>query len=294
MNRSEGNGASGERILVVEDDEDLCAILCRFLEAEGYHAEGVHNGEAAVQRVRRERPDAVVLDVMLPGMNGFDVCQELKFHRDTNLIPVLMLTALGDRESRERGLWVGANAYVTKPYEPLELVKKIRQMLDHRRELLEHKVHARVELCMESDSRVREQLNDLLSELFLVTPLTEEEVHRIRYAVLELTENAIEWGNRRQKELTVSIAYEVTDAFVRFVITDEGTGFNPQCLPHAACEADPVGHLSIREKLGLRDGGFGIMISRGMVDEVRYNQAGNQVTLIKRFLPAEGNVQAEH
>jgi DNA-binding response OmpR family regulator len=290
MKRSEG---TGERILVVEDDEDLCSILCRFLQGEGFRADAVHDGASAVERVRRERPDGVVLDVMLPRMNGFDVCQELKFHRETNLIPVLMLTALGDRESRQRGLWVGANAYVTKPYDPHDLVRKIRQMLEHRHELLEHKVHARVELCMESDSRVREQLNDLLTDLFLITPLSEEEVHRIRYAVLEMTENAIEWGNRRQKELTVRIAYEVTDTSVRFVITDEGPGFDPQCLPHAACETDPVGHLSIREKLGLRDGGFGIMISRGMVDEVRYNKTGNQVTLIKRFAPASGKVGAE-
>ena len=290
MKRSD---VKGERILVVEDDEDLSAILCRFLESEGFRADAVYDGESAVERIRRDCPDGVVLDVMLPRMNGFDVCQELKFHRDTNLIPVLMLTALGDRESRERGLWVGANAYVTKPYDPHDLVRKIRQMLQHRRELLEHKVHARVELCMESDSRVREQLNDLLSDLFLITPLSEEEVHRIRYAVLEMTENAIEWGNRRQKELTVRIAYEVTDTSVRFVITDEGRGFDPQCLPHAACETDPVSHLSIREKLGLRDGGFGIMISRGMVDEVRYNETGNQVTLIKRFDPAPGKVQAQ-
>ena len=79
------------------------------------------------------------------------------------------------------------------------------------------------------------------------------------------------------------VAYELTDAFVKFVITDQGSGFNPENVPHAAAEADPVAHLSIREKLGLRDGGFGIMISRGMVDEVQYNPAGNQVTLIKRF-----------
>ena len=274
---------TGERILVVEDDEELNSILCRMLVTEGYRARGVHDGKAAVQCVRDERPDGVVLDVMLPGMNGFDVCQELKFHRGTNLIPVLMLTALGDRESRQKGLWVGANAYVTKPYDPDDLLIKIRHMLDHRRELLEHKVHTRVELCMESDSLLREQLNDLLSELFLFTPLSEDEVHRIRYAVMELTENAIEWGNRRRRELTVSVAYEVTDSFLRIVITDEGSGFNPAALPHAATDEDPVAHLSIREKLGLRDGGFGIMISRGMVDEVQYNQAGNQVTLVKRF-----------
>jgi len=272
-----------ERILVVEDDEDLCALLCRFLATEGFRADGVHDGLDAVRRVKSDPPDAVVLDVMLPGMNGFDVCQELKFNRATTLVPILMLTALGDRESRERGLWVGANAYVTKPYEPNELVRQIRRLLEHRRELADHKVHTRVELCMESDSLLREQLNDLLSDLLVHTPLSEDEVRRIRYAVLEMTENAIEWGNRRRKELTVRVAYELTDAFVKVVITDQGPGFDPSRLPHAASDADPVAHLSIREQLGLRDGGFGIMLSRGMVDEVVYNGAGNQVTLIKRF-----------
>jgi DNA-binding response OmpR family regulator len=279
---------SAERILVVEDDEDVSSVLCRLLESEGYRVDSVGNGAAAIERVKADRPDVVLLDVMLPGMSGFEVCQELKFHRDTNLVPILMMTAMADGESRRKGLWVGANAYLTKPFEATEMLRALRRVLDHRRELIEHQVHTRVELCMESDSRLREQLNDLLSELFLFTPLSEQDVHRIRYAVMEMTENAIEWGNRRRRELTVRLAYEVTDRFVKFVITDEGAGFNPARLPHAATDDDPVAHLTIREQLGLRDGGFGIMISRGMVDEVEYNQTGNQVTLVKRFSAAGG------
>ena len=277
---------SGERILVVEDDADVSAVLCRILEAEGYVVDTAADGPTAIARVKTDCPDAVLLDVMLPGMSGFDVCQELKFHRETNLIPILMMTAMSDVESRRKGLWVGANAYLTKPFDSSEMLRALRRILDHRRELTDHQVHTRVELCMESDGLLREQLNDLLSELFLFTPLSEQDVHRIRYAVMEMTDNAIEWGNRRQKELTVSLAYEVTDEFVKFVITDQGSGFNPQRVPHAASEDDPLTHLSIREKLGLREGGFGIMISKGMVDDVQYNETGNQVTLVKRFGPA--------
>jgi DNA-binding response OmpR family regulator len=282
------HGGAAERVLVVEDDPDVRAVLCRILEMEGYRVESLADGGDAVARVKADRPDAIVLDVMLPGMNGMDVCQELKFHRETNLIPILMLTALSDRESRRKGLWVGANAYLTKPFDAADMLRALRRALDHRRELFDHQVHTRVELCMESDGRLREQLNDLLSELFLFTPLSEEEIHRIRYAVMEMTDNAIEWGNQRRKELTVNVAYEVTDRFVKFVITDEGAGFDPCRLPHAADEADPVAHLCIRERLGLRDGGFGIMISKGMVDEVHYNETGNQVTLIKRFRDPSG------
>jgi DNA-binding response OmpR family regulator len=278
---------SGQRILVVEDDDDVRALLCRLLETAGYRVEVEADGAAAAARVKAEAafgpPDAVVLDVMLPGMSGLEVCQELKFHRDTNLIPIVMMTALSDHESRRKGLWVGANAYLTKPFDSADLLREVRRVLDHRRALTDGRVHTRVELCMESDGHLREQLNDFLSRLFLLTPLSEEEVHRIRYAVMEMTDNAIEWGNRRRKELTVNLAYEVTDRFVKFVITDQGQGFNPQRLPHAAAGDDPVSHMLIREKLGLRDGGFGIMITRGMVDDIQYNQTGNQVTLVKWF-----------
>ena len=272
-----------ERILVVEDDQALCSLLSTLLGVEGYRTEVSCDGSDAVQKVLAQRPDAVVLDVMLPGRDGFEICRELKFRRETNLIPIVMLTAMQDKEAETSGLRVGANRYLTKPFQPGDLLKEIRCALDHRRELEQGRTHTSLDIHMNSDTRNREQLNDLLSELFLFTPLTEEEVGRIRYAALEMIENAMEWGNRRQKELLVTIRYEVTDDHVKFVITDQGQGFDPKCLPHAACDDDPAAHLCIREKLGLRDGGFGILITKGIMDEVRYNQTGNQVTLIKHF-----------
>jgi DNA-binding response OmpR family regulator len=272
-----------ERILVVEDDLGLCELLSHLLDVEGYATATASDGSVAVQKVLAERPDAVVLDVMLPGRSGFDICRELKFRRETNLIPIVMLTAMTGEAARTSGLRVGANRYITKPFEPDALLRELRQALDHRRELEDGRTHTAVEIQMDSDTKHREQLNDLLSELFLLTTLSEEEVGRIRYAVLEMIENAMEWGNRRRKELLVTISYQVTDEYVKFVITDQGSGFDPKALPHAACEDDPAAHLCIREKLGLRDGGFGILITKGIMDEVRYNQTGNQVTLIKHF-----------
>ena len=271
----------GDRILVVEDDADLGGLLCDLLRTEGFDAFNVVNGEEAVRRVADDPPDAVVLDVMLPGMSGFEVCQQLKFRRDTNLIPILMLTALDDEKARGKGLRVGADRYLTKPFEPDQLLQEIRSTLEHRKKMAEGGVRAAIQFQMHSDSRLREQLNDLLSDLFHQTPLSEEDIGRIRYAVLEMVQNAVEWGNRRRQDLEVSISYEVTRDALKFVITDQGEGFNPQNVPHAANEEDPVAHMTIREKLGLRDGGFGILISKGMVDEFRYNDAGNQVTLIK-------------
>lgn len=273
----------GDRILVVEDDADLGGLLCDLLRTEGYDAQCVDDGDQAIEVVSDDPPDAIVLDVMLPGMSGFEVCQRLKFRRETNLIPILMLTALDDDKARGKGLRVGADRYLTKPFEPDALLREIRGTLDHRRKMQDGNVRTAIQFQMHSDGRLREELNDMLSELFMQTPLSEEDVGRIRYAVLEMVQNAVEWGNRNRKDLEVSVSYEVTKDFVKFVITDQGQGFNPQDIPHAANEEDPVSHMSIREKLGLRDGGFGILISKGMVDEFKYNEAGNQVTLIKNF-----------
>ena len=287
-----GHGAAGPtgglRILVVEDDLDLCSLVCDLLNTEGYRADAAHDGTTAVRRAADECPDAVVLDVMLPEMDGFEVCQALKFRRETNLIPILMLTALDNAAARARGLRVGADRYLTKPFEPDALLNELRGTLEHKQELERGKVRSVVQLQMQSDSHLREQLNDLLSELFRLSPLPEEEIGRLRYAALEMVGNAIEWGNRHRKELTVTISYELTDDALRFVITDQGQGFNPHHLPHAAQEEDPVGHMAIREQLGLREGGFGIMIAKGMVDKVEYNEAGNQVTLTKYLRPLEG------
>jgi DNA-binding response OmpR family regulator len=274
---------SAARILVVEDDRDLCNLLSTLLDVEGYTTETSCDGGDVVERVAQQRPDAVVLDVMLPGRSGFDICRDLKFRRDTNLIPIVMLTAMQGKDAEQSGLRVGANRYVSKPFEPDAVLSEIREAIHHRRQLEEGRTHTAIEIQMNSDARNREQLNDLLSELFLLTPLSEEEVGKIRYAALEMIETAMEWGNRRRSDLMVTVSYEVSDDQVKFVITDEGQGFDPSTLPHAACEDDPCKHLCVREKLGLRDGGFGMMIARGVMDEVRYNDRGNQVTLIKYF-----------
>ena len=98
-------------------------------------------------------------------------------------------------------------------------------------------------------------------------------------------QNAIEWGNRHRSEDLVDITYRIHADRVEMIVRDQGPGFDRSKLPHAATAENPVGHMGVREKLGLREGGFGLLITHGMVDEMRYNEAGNEVTLIKRFQP---------
>jgi anti-sigma regulatory factor (Ser/Thr protein kinase) len=151
-------------------------------------------------------------------------------------------------------------------------------------------VHGRVqreftfELTSETEYLI--EVNNLLSQLLLLSKLDERSAGQLCRALLEMGQNAIEWGNRNQVDALVQITYRLHPDHVSLTIRDEGTGFDPKNVPHAAREGDPMSHLAIRDVLGLREGGFGLLISRGLVDELRHNQAGNEVTLIKRF-PSE-------
>lgn len=114
------------RILVVDDDLELCKLIARFLKPEGFDVEAEHNGIQAVERALTGEHDLVVLDVMLPGLNGFEVLRRI---RSQCHLPVMMLTARGDDVDRIIGLEIGADDYLPKPFNPRELVARIRAIL---------------------------------------------------------------------------------------------------------------------------------------------------------------------
>ena len=121
-----------QRILLVDDEPDLRRMVRRYLQAEGFEVAEASNGADAVARHRESNPDLIVLDVAMPGMDGFAVLQEV---RRTSETPVIMLTARADEIDRVLGLTIGADDYVTKPFSPRELVARIRAVLrrDQRR-----------------------------------------------------------------------------------------------------------------------------------------------------------------
>lgn len=117
------------RILLVDDDEALCELLSEYLESEGFSVSSVHDGAQAVAAAQKESWDAIILDVMLPGMSGFDVLKRIKPLVD---VPVLMLTARGDDTDTVVGLELGADEYVAKPCSPRVLVARLRALLRRR------------------------------------------------------------------------------------------------------------------------------------------------------------------
>ena len=116
-----------QRVLVVDDDPTVSDVVRRYLERAEYDVTLAADGQGALDAVRDSRPDLVVLDLMLPGIDGLEVCRRLR-HDDPNL-PVVMLTALGDEADRVLGLSLGADDYVTKPFSPRELVLRVQSVL---------------------------------------------------------------------------------------------------------------------------------------------------------------------
>lgn len=114
------------RILVVDDDLNLCELVSLYLTREGFSVECVHDGEEAVTTALRSPPDLIVLDLMLPGKDGLEVCQEIRKHHDT---PLIMLTAKSDDVDRILGLEMGADDYIPKPFNPRELTARVKAVL---------------------------------------------------------------------------------------------------------------------------------------------------------------------
>ncbi len=117
------------RVLVVEDERDISALIAFHLTREGFRVQTVESGPEALQAAYADRPDLVLLDVMLPGLSGYEVLAELRRRPDLGDVPVVMLTARREEQDRIRGLELGADDYLTKPFSPRELVLRVAAVL---------------------------------------------------------------------------------------------------------------------------------------------------------------------
>ena len=114
------------KILVVDDDTNICELLRLYLEKDGFETIVVHDGEAALEEVNKQNPDMILLDIMLPKLDGWQVCREI---RKTSSVPIIMLTAKGETFDKVLGLELGADDYVVKPFDAKEVVARVKAVL---------------------------------------------------------------------------------------------------------------------------------------------------------------------
>jgi two-component system, OmpR family, alkaline phosphatase synthesis response regulator PhoP len=124
-----GIGSFAAHVLIVEDDSDIAQLVARYLEKAGFVAERAANGRDALEAIAARVPDVMVLDLMLPHVDGLDVCRRVRANDRTAAIPIVMLTARADESERIVGLELGADDYLAKPFSPNELVARVRALL---------------------------------------------------------------------------------------------------------------------------------------------------------------------
>jgi len=139
-----------EHILVVEDEEDILQLIVYNLVKEGFQVKGTPSGEEGLRHVRLDHPDLVILDLMLPGIDGFEVCRTIKADADLRRIPVIIVTAKGEETDIVTGLELGADDYIAKPFSPRVLIARVRAVLRRgvRRAVTEQEVIRRGDLTI--------------------------------------------------------------------------------------------------------------------------------------------------
>ncbi len=221
---------SRERILLVDDEEDILNLVKYNLEREGFKVETVTTGEAAVRAARENVPDLILLDLMLPGMDGFDVCRILKNDKNVMKTPIVMLTAKGEDSDIVAGLELGADDYITKPFSPRVLI-------------------ARVKTVLRRDSKVKEGKSPLIK-------VDEMEIDTVRHRVA-VSGDAIDL-TATEFEILVYLARRPGWVFTRSQIIN---GVKGDDYPVTDRSVD-VQILNLRKKLG--DAGANIETVRGV------------------------------
>jgi CheY-like chemotaxis protein len=272
------------RVLVVDDDANLREVLASLLEAAGHEVATAADGAEALERLRREKFDLMVLDVWMPRMTGTEVLAKLK---DMDAPPkVIMLTADDTPDTLLSALRERAYTYLSKPFDPDALLGRVDDALAARPEALDIEVlSARpswVELLVPCHLEVADRIQGYLKRLD--ADLAEDVRESVGLAFRELLLNAIEWGGKLDPNRRVRIAYLRTPRLLLYRIADPGAGFRFEDLDHSALSnpaGNPLQHMETRRQKGLRAGGFGILMSKAMVDELLYNEAQNEVVFVK-------------
>lgn len=258
------------RILVVDDDPFVRSLVENLLRCENYDVLLASSGEEALEIVYNKPVDLILLDIMMPGISGFEVCKKLKSQRKYNLIPVIMLTALKGDTNILQGIRTGSDEYIIKPFDNDELCERLKLRLQESNRLKEDGLLEKINFTIESTYIYLRELNEFITQLFLRTSLTDDEISDLKIAFLELGMNAIEHGNKSQSDRKVYINYSLYKDRLVLGFKDEGEGFNSSNVPNPTEE---INIFSLR--------GRGIHLVRNLMDKLEYVGKGNEVLMTK-------------
>lgn len=267
--------------LVVLGNRREAERLSVLLREAGLRPSWEPEAEAVLSRLHQETPQLVVLDGQLRLAGDSNPWNRLRLNPHLLATPLLWIESPAER-SLGHGVRVGPRHVLSHPWTVTSVRSVLVQVQSWRASLESRGLRGELELTFPSTTVHLAEVTEQVMGLLEATPLNTDQLRQMRQAFIEMGQNALEWGNRLDPSKHVHVTYRAFDDRVEIVIRDEGPGFDRKRLPHAASSFDPMSHLDVRQSLGLRDGGFGLLIVGGMVDELRYNELGNEVTLTRR------------
>ena len=273
-----------KRILIVDDDPDVHRLLTFALKDTGCYLESAFDGLEGLKKVEDAPWDLVITDVIMDGMDGLELLENVRRIRPE--MPVVVMTVDSTAEKIVTAIRGNAFSWFRKPFEP----QAVRDMVESA--LTASRLKADIEVLSASprwlELRLRCDLETATRALQFVREmepeLPEAEREKVALAFREILFNAVEHGGGNDPNVHVTVTYMRADGALLFRVRDPGPGFSFDKLRHSALSnpADsPAEHTKNRDEMGMRPGGFGILLTRAFVDELLYNEKGNEALLIK-------------
>lgn len=268
---------------MVDDDRVLRRALSALLDEAGHAVEQASDGPEALEKLADGRFDLVLLDIGLPTISGLDVLAHARRLDPPPL--VIVMTADDTPVTLLEAVRRQAYRYLRKPFPPGTILEVVNDAAEHSAHLEVEVISAKpewLELVAPCALEMADRIQSFV--MHLDADLPEAVRESVAQAFRELLTNAIEWGGKLDPDRKVRISCVRTKRTLIYRISDPGEGFDIDGLRHAAItnpDDDPIRHLSVREAQGLRPGGFGLAMTRSLVDELIYNEARNEVLLIK-------------
>ena len=278
------NPQANRTVLVVDDDPEMFPLIGAMLQGTEWKADYVGGGEEALARLEARAYDIILTDILMPGMDGLTLLGRLRERYPDACIVVMTVANTPDHVLGSlRG---EAASYLSKPFSRGTLVSTLIsassrsvnagdiKILSDRAQWISLRVACRLTAADRLTQFMRELPGDLSSN----------ERDQIAMAFRELLINAVEHGGRLDPNQVVDLSYIRTARSLIYYIRDPGEGFSFEALAHTAIgntTDEPLGHVDVREKMGLRPGGFGLLMAKSFADELIYTAKGNEVIFVK-------------
>lgn len=275
--------AARHRVLIADDDAATRHGVAKLLENAGFEVSEAADGIAALSAIQEKQYDLVFLDIWMPHLSGLEVLARIR--TGTSRPKVIVMTSDGTSETLLHAVKEQAYDYLSKPFPPRQAVEVAQRALSTDQEPAIEVLSARphwVELLIPCTREAAERIQTFMMKLEADLPDSVRET--IASSFRELLLNAVEWGGQFDPNRKVRIASVRSPRMLMFRIADPGPGFSFERLSHAAVgqpQSEPIAHMSVREERGIRPGGFGILMTKAVADELLYNEAQNEVMFIK-------------